>query len=167
MRSEDRTSQEVRSFLKRCSPCRGCGICYPDFLAAENGGNAVKRTPGLPPWTCWGTLDEGSSQGGNQESSLLLLSLPLLWRKCRIACGYRRVYGGAAGIGSSKPKAPSSRGAAPVRTLGLRGQAGSTDSASFPHPPSLRTGHPRLGMKANAHGRDGGCSKPKPPLCIG
>ena len=59
------------------------------------------------------------------------------------------------------------RGAAPVRTLGLRGRVGSIGSASLPHPPSLRTGHPPQRMRAIARGRDGGCSRPKPPLCIG
>ena len=81
--------------------CGGWSIsCYPHFLAAENGGNAVKRAArGCRPWTPRVPLDGLPRKGGNVGDWLF-------YRFLSVDATERR---------------PCVRGAVPVRTLGLRG----------------------------------------------
>ena len=98
--------------------CGGWSILHPPiFCATENAPvRRWKRAPGgLAPWPPCVPLDETTSPGGNQESPPFLLSLPLPWWKCRRFSFYRFLSVDA------MERRPCVRGAAPVRTLGLRG----------------------------------------------
>ena len=102
--------------------CRSWDLVHfapPTFCATESAPvHRWERTPGLPPWTCWGTLDDTTSQGGNQELPLLLLSLPLLWGKCGGMMFYRFLLGLA---GLSGQRLPLPGGLAPIRRLVTEG----------------------------------------------
>ena len=137
--------------------CGGWSIfCYPHFLAAENGGNAVKRAArGCRPWTPQALLQEGSSQGGNVVSSLLLLSLPLPWGKCR---GFDVLPSSIGGLRVCQAKGSLFQGSCPSAHTGAERSRTELRWCDLPHPPSLRTGHPPLRMRAIACGRDGGWS---------
>ena len=105
-------------------PVEAGPFCTPIFCATENAPvRRWKRAPGgLAPWTPCVPLDETTSPGGNQESTLFLLSLPLHRWKCRRFSFYRFLSVDVA------TRLPCVRGAAPVRTLGLRGCNRSTES---------------------------------------
>ena len=135
-------------------PSPGDGGLLPPFSSPEeNGGNAVKRTPGLaaldPPTS---GVDESFGfawqlrKPGGMIPKCRIVSAPLFaaapWWKCGGAVFYRLEERSP----STTPWSPLPGGAVPVHTLGLGGQVGSLHSRQIrfspcmPLPPPQRRG---------------------------
>ena len=111
--------------------CGGWSIfCYPHFLAAENGGNAVKRAArGCRPWTPQVPFNEGTSRGWKSGIVPTPLFAAAQWSKCRGFVFYRfllEVLGSVEHLSSRRGDCPHPQGRVPSSQTGRVGKGRTT-----------------------------------------